>query len=135
MCKKSTYNRFLKLLEYHSNYSCNHVIYNTKLGKRDVYISKKYPNTSCKTILVVYFNGISNYIPELEILFSLNIYPNGKIEVLNSKISQPEIFLAIYEIEQIINNKKYNEKDNILEKLFENIGNENFNFFNFTQYR
>ena len=133
MCKKSTYKRFLELSKHHLNYRCNHIIYDTKLGKRDVYISKHCNND---IIQVVYFNGASNYIPELDILFNLQIYPNGKINIISSKIGQPEIFLAIYEIEQIINNKKHDEADNILEKLFENIGNDfNNNFFNLTQYR
>lgn len=133
MCKKSVYKRFLKLSKYHSKHRCNHVIYDTKLGKRDVYISNKH--YSSNIIYVTYRDGVSNYLPELNILFQLIIHPNGKIEILSSKIGQPEIFLAIYEIEQIINNKKYNERDNLLEKLFENIENENFNFFNFTMYR
>ena len=129
MCKKSTYNRFLKIYKFIKNNNTNHSLilsymFNTKLGARKIFTSEILDN-----IFIYYVDY------DKQFLFSLKIYPNGKIEVLNSKIGQPEIFLAIYEIEQIINNKKYNERDNILEKLFENVGNENFNFFNFTQYR
>ena len=126
------YERFLELSKYHSRHSNNQVTYNTKLGKREVYVSSCCSNA----IYVIYFDRLLEGNLQPETLFSLEVLPNGKINIIDSKIGQPEIFLAIYEIEQIIDNKEYNERDGILEKLFENIGNDfDGNLFNFTQYR
>lgn len=135
MCNRKTYKRFLNLSKYHSKYSCNHVIYDTKLGKRDVYISN--PDYRTNSIDLIYFDGIDEYIPNLDILFMLIIEKSGKINIIQSKIDEPAIFLAIYEIECIINDKKKKNIDSILEKLFENVDEYNFsnNIFSFTQYR
>ena len=138
MCNKKVYNRFLKLSKYHSkNGHINHIVYDTKLGKRDVYISK--PDYKDKSIDVLYYDGASDYLPDVPILFFLNINKSGKIEIKVNrlKIDEPAIFLAIYEIECIINDKKKKNIDSILEKLFENVDEYNFsnNIFSFTQYR
>ena len=68
MCNRKTYKRFLNLSKYHSKYSCNHVIYDTKLGKRDVYISN--PDYRTNSIDLTYFDGVDSYIPNLDILNS-----------------------------------------------------------------
>lgn len=130
MHNNSTYERFLHLSKYHSKHNNNYVTYNTKLGKREVYVSSCCSNA----IYIIYFDGFYEADPRPETLFSLEILTNGKINIISSKIKQPEIFLAIYEIEQIINNEDYKERDGILEKLFESTNN-NFNIFNFTTYR
>lgn len=135
MCNRKTYKRFLNLSKYHSKYSCNHVIYDTKLGKRDVYISN--PDYRTNSIDLTYFDGVDSYIPNLDILFMLRIEKSGKINIIQSKIDEPAIFSAIYEIECLIHKDKIKKIDNILEKLFENIDEYSFqnNIFGFTQYR
>lgn len=131
MCKKSTYKRFLNIYNYMQKYDSSGLIknaeFNTKLGERKIssYILGN------KDISFIYFE--KDETP----LFILNIKSNGRIRILKSKIGQPEIFLAIYEIEQIINKEKHKiEVDNFLEKLFKNTENKfNVNLFGFTMYR
>ena len=125
MCKRETYKRFLKIYEFVKDNKDDEIngrfvrsfvkYFNTKLGKRRFHISKRD-----KEIYVSYWDF------DKTMLFEFYIYKSGKIDIKNSKIDQPEIFLAIYEIENIINNKKQKYKDNILEKLFENIDEFSF---------
>ena len=138
MCNKKVYKRFLKLSKYHSkNGNINHIVYNTKLGKRDVYISN--PDYKDKSVDVLYYDGASDYLPDVPILFFLNINKSGKIEIKVNRINidEPAIFSAIYEIEYLIHNNKKKNIDSILEKLFESVDEYNFsnNIFSFTQYR
>ena len=122
MCNKKTYKRFEKILN-NINYSHS---FDTKLGPRCVACFKNNNDIS-----LVYYEKDSS------VLFNILVKKSGKIDIINSQISEPEIFLAIYEIEQIIKNKKMQERDSILEILFENIDEYSFrnNIFGFTQYR
>src|SRR5574344_448365 len=122
MCNKKTYKRFEKILN-NINYSRS---FNTKLGPRCVACFKNKED-----ICFVY------YEKDNSILFNILIKKSGKINIINSQIDEPEIFLAIYERESIINNEKQRKRDIILEKLFENIDEYSFhnNIFGLTQYR
>ena len=121
MCNRKTYKRFEKI-EKNINYSRS---FNTKLGPRCVACFKNNDDIS-----FIY------YEKDNSILFNILVKKSGRINIIGSQIDEHAIFEAIYEIEQIINNKKYNERDNLLEKLFENVGNDfNNNLFNFTMYR
>jgi predicted secreted protein len=123
MCNKKTYKRFEKILE-NINYSRS---FNTKLGLRCVKAELSKHNEIC----------ITYYDKDNTELFHIGVKKSGEIKVYNTKIGKPEIFLAIYEIESIINNKKQKKRDIILEKLFENIDEFSFqnNIFGLTQYR
>ena len=123
MCSKKTRKIFEKIL---TNINGSK-IFNTKLGKRKIDIGL-IPN---KSIYFIYYDKDDTE------LFHLGINKNGRINIYNTKIGKPEIFLAIYEIENIINNNEQKKKDVILEKLFENICDFNFqnNIFGFTMYR
>ena len=121
MCKKSVRRRFEKILN-NINYSRS---FDTKLGPRCVACFKNN-----NVICFVY------YEKDNSILFNIIIKKSGKINIVSTQIDEPAIFAAIYEIENIINNKKQRKRDIILEKLFENIDEYSFmNKFNFTQYR
>ena len=122
MCNRKTYKRFEKISK-NINYSRS---FDTKLGPRCVSCFKNNHDIS-----LIY------YEKDNSILFNILVKKSGKIDIINSQISEPEIFLAIYEIEQIIKNKKMQERDSILEILFENIDEYSFrnNIFGFTQYR
>ena len=134
MCKRKTYERFKKIYDYIQKSgapvgygSSFKYSFKTKLGIRDV-------------ITFLFDGNIALYYmckkDSLEPLFQLCIYKDGSIQKAQSKIDEPAIFAAIYEIECIINDKKQKERDNLLERLFESIDEYSFmNKFNFTQYR
>lgn len=135
MCKRKNFKRFLKIHEYIK--SDNYIPYknepkfsnyyykkfDTKLGQRWIASSYgyfKYNNKKFHGIILEYKDNNG------ECLFLLRIEKSGRIFIMESKIDQPAIFSAIYEIESIINNKKQKYKDNILEKLFDNIDEFSF---------
>lgn len=127
MCKKETYKRFNKIYEYMKNngeYGIDDHIYayayifKTKMGDRCVEIirtTKDVDLISKHDFIFLYFDY------DDEKLFQLLIKPNGKITVIQKKdnVDEVAIFSAIYELECLIYNKKYQERENILEKLFE----------------
>ena len=122
MCSKKTRKRFEKILD-NINYSRS---FNTKLGPRCVACFKNKDD-----ICFIY------YEKDNSILFNVLIKKSGKINIINSQIDEHAIFAAIYEIENIIHDKKQKKRDSILEKLFENIDEYSFgnSIFGFTQYR
>lgn len=122
MCNKKTYKRFEKILN-NINYSR---VFDTKLGPRCVACFKNNSDIS-----LIY------YEKDNSILFNILVKKSGKINIVGSQIDEHAIFAAIYEIENILNNKKQSKKDIILEKLFESIDEFSFtnNIFGFTQYR
>jgi len=122
MCNRKIYKRFEKILD-NINYSRS---FDTKLGPRCVACFKNNDDIS-----FIY------YEKDNSILFNILVKKSGRVNIVGSQIAEPEIFLAIYEIENIINNKKQKKRDIILEKLFENIDEYSFvnNIFGFTQYR
>lgn len=112
MCSKKTYKRFKKIYDYiknHDDYTTNFSLFKTKLGSRYV---GSIMDAEHNIIFIYKDYDESN-------LFKLSINKNGKIIVMYTKIDNPAIFAAIYEIECIINNKNKQHTDSILEKLFE----------------
>lgn len=122
MCKRKVYNRFDKI---YKNINTSRV-FCTKLGPRCVIMSKN------KYEIFMTYNDYDN-----SELFHIGVKTNGRIKIYASKIDEHAIFSAIYEIENIMNNKANKRREDILEKLFENI--EEFSFkdsiFGFTTYR
>lgn len=111
MCKKSVRKRFDKI----SNNINGSRVFNTKLGPRCIKVG-----SNKKEVCVTYYDADNSE------LFHIGIEKSGKINIYNTKIDKPEIFLAIYEIENIINNKIQKKRDIVLEKLFENIDEFSF---------
>ena len=130
MFKNKIYKRFEKIYKYfYDNNEITHT-FHTKLGDRNVSCMKTIAgmiltNGINKEVLysthrsdgvILIYNDKSEKNPA-EVLFILAVDVNGKITIINSKIDEPAIFSAIYELECIIWDKKQKRKGEMLEKL------------------
>lgn len=116
MCSRKTYNRFKKIHDYILKNSQSDIgfvgnyEFNTNMGDRIVYCA-----IFNNTIALLYLDNDKSE------LFSLHVKQGEKIWIVNSKIDEPAIFAAIYELECIIDDNKVKYRDSILERLFKSV--------------
>lgn len=136
MFKNKIYKRFERIYKYfHNNNEITH-IFHTKLGDRKVGCIKtiagmilkdtntkeiEYKTDRGDGILIIYSDKLEEN--PASILFILAVDKKGKIAIINSKIDEPAIFSAIYELECLMYKEKQHEKGEVLKKLLSYYGN------------
>ena len=139
MFKSKIYKRFEKIYKYfYDNNEITHT-FHTKLGDRKIACIKsvqgmiltnsntqeiQYETNRKDDIILIYGDKPEEY--PTKTLFMLAVNKKGKITICNSKIDEPAIFSAIYELECLIYKDKKHKKGQLLKELLSYYGNSNF---------